>query len=215
MIGQAGGQASSGARSMSRNRRPGARPEAIRAGPADSTRARIPPKQNQAEPSKNPWICLVLFVRIGAFQWVAADPNKNNPLPSQVVCETSRTRPPIHLLGPHSRQTRPAMERGCNSPRQSKSNPRRTYPAISFSPRQAPDRRGPDLSNKKMCITAFWFWQDKKPGIVARSRFRPGLRPARPRRVRRRLKTRSPPRWRPLSAVSCLSIALRRRPPTN
>ena len=67
-------------------------------------------KQDQAESSKNPWICLVLFVRIGAFQWVAADPNKNNPLPSQVVCETSRTRPPIHLLGPHSRQTRRAME---------------------------------------------------------------------------------------------------------
>src|SRR5208282_5075061 len=31
----------------------------------------------QARPSKNAWICLALFVRIGTFQWVAAIPNKN------------------------------------------------------------------------------------------------------------------------------------------
>jgi hypothetical protein len=33
-------------------------------------------KQNQIKPRKNAWICLVLFVRIGAFQGVTANPNK-------------------------------------------------------------------------------------------------------------------------------------------
>src|SRR5208283_1757437 len=38
----------------------------------------IPPsesKPRQANPNKKAWICLVLFVRIGAFQWVTAIPN--------------------------------------------------------------------------------------------------------------------------------------------
>jgi hypothetical protein len=169
MIGQTGGQASSGARlDVSEPPSRGSTRSDPRGARGVNQSAILPSKnkQNQAEPSKNPWICLVLFVRIGAFQWVAADPNKNNSLASQVVCETSRTRPPIHLLGPHSRQTRRAMQRGCNSPHRSKSNPRRTYPATSFSPRQAPDRRGLDLSNRKMCITSFWFWQEKMLGIV-------------------------------------------------
>jgi hypothetical protein len=33
-------------------------------------------KKNQIRPSKKAWICLVLFVRIGIFQWVTANPNK-------------------------------------------------------------------------------------------------------------------------------------------
>jgi hypothetical protein len=33
-------------------------------------------KQNQIDPDKKAWICLVLFVRIGTFQWVTANPNK-------------------------------------------------------------------------------------------------------------------------------------------
>src|SRR5208282_4559469 len=30
-------------------------------------------KRNQAHPNKIAWICLVLFVRIGTFQWVTAE----------------------------------------------------------------------------------------------------------------------------------------------
>ena len=41
-----------------------------RASSIDSTNARIPSKQIQTKPSKNPWICLDLFVRIGTFQRV-------------------------------------------------------------------------------------------------------------------------------------------------
>ena len=33
-------------------------------------------KQNQIKPRKNAWICLVLFVRIGTFQGVTANPNR-------------------------------------------------------------------------------------------------------------------------------------------
>jgi hypothetical protein len=36
-------------------------------------------KLGQANPNKIPWICLVLFVRIGTYQWVTAIPNKNFP----------------------------------------------------------------------------------------------------------------------------------------
>jgi hypothetical protein len=35
-------------------------------------------KQNQINPSKKAWIYLVLFVRIGTFQWVTAIPNKKS-----------------------------------------------------------------------------------------------------------------------------------------
>jgi hypothetical protein len=34
-------------------------------------------KPGQANPNKIAWICLVLFVRIGTYQWVTAIPNKN------------------------------------------------------------------------------------------------------------------------------------------
>jgi hypothetical protein len=44
--------------------------------PADSTGARIPPKQIQINPNKKAWISLVLFVGIGPFQRVTAIPNK-------------------------------------------------------------------------------------------------------------------------------------------
>jgi hypothetical protein len=37
------------------------------------------------------WICLVLFVRIGTFQWVTANPNKKIGLASQVVWNASQT----------------------------------------------------------------------------------------------------------------------------
>jgi hypothetical protein len=39
----------------------------------NTTRARIPSKQIQIKPSKKAWISLVLFVRIGTFQWVASE----------------------------------------------------------------------------------------------------------------------------------------------
>jgi carboxymethylenebutenolidase len=44
---------------------------------------------------------LVLFVRIGAFQWVTAIPNKKILLASQVVCKTSQNGFPLlsHLAG--------------------------------------------------------------------------------------------------------------------
>ena len=46
-------------------------------------------KQNQINPSKMAWICLDLFVRIGTFQWVAAEKIKKpfllSPLGPQVV----------------------------------------------------------------------------------------------------------------------------------
>jgi hypothetical protein len=34
------------------------------------------PRKTHQNPRKNPWIYLDLFVRIGTFQWVTADPNK-------------------------------------------------------------------------------------------------------------------------------------------
>jgi hypothetical protein len=40
---------------------------------ADSTSARIPPKQIQTKPSKKAWISLDLFVRIGTSQRVASE----------------------------------------------------------------------------------------------------------------------------------------------
>ena len=46
------------------------------------------------------WTCLVLFVRIGTFQWVTANPNKNNPAP---VSDPVRNVSGFHssfLLGP-------------------------------------------------------------------------------------------------------------------
>jgi hypothetical protein len=43
---------------------------------ADSTSPRILSKQDQADPRKKAWISLVLFARIGTFQWVTAIPNR-------------------------------------------------------------------------------------------------------------------------------------------
>jgi hypothetical protein len=34
-------------------------------------------KPSPANPRKSPWVCLVLFVQIGTFQWVAAIKNEN------------------------------------------------------------------------------------------------------------------------------------------
>ena len=48
------------------------------AGGANTTCRRALSKQIQTKPSKSPWICLVLFVRIGAFQGFTANPNKKN-----------------------------------------------------------------------------------------------------------------------------------------
>jgi hypothetical protein len=42
-------------------------------------------KPGQANPNKNVWICLVLFVRIRTYQWVAAIPNKIFPLAVRVL----------------------------------------------------------------------------------------------------------------------------------
>jgi hypothetical protein len=35
-------------------------------------------KDDQTKPNKNAWIDLVLFVRIGTFQWVTRKPNKKS-----------------------------------------------------------------------------------------------------------------------------------------
>jgi len=55
----------------------------------DSSRSRVQArpsksKRAQANPNKIAWICLVLFVRIGTYQWVTVIPNKNffSPRPS-------------------------------------------------------------------------------------------------------------------------------------
>jgi hypothetical protein len=42
-------------------------------------------KPNQIEPNKIAWIYLVLFVRIGTFQWVTANPNKKS-FPRVTLC---------------------------------------------------------------------------------------------------------------------------------
>jgi hypothetical protein len=47
-------------------------------------------KQDQAKPSKNAWICLVLFVRIGTFQWVTAEKIRKNPPSSLALCRMSQ-----------------------------------------------------------------------------------------------------------------------------
>jgi hypothetical protein len=60
----------------------------------DSTRTRIPPKQNQIKPSKKAWISLVLFVRIGTFQWGMSEKIKKFDS-SQVVCKTSQGFNPL------------------------------------------------------------------------------------------------------------------------
>ena len=51
----------------------GERPRARQSGQAKPNKS----KSGQTKPSKSAWIYLVLFVRIGAFQWVTANPNKN------------------------------------------------------------------------------------------------------------------------------------------
>src|SRR5271165_3776087 len=59
-------------------------------------------KPRQANPSKNPWICLVLFVRIGTFQWVAAIPNKKfSPPPSPRRQAPRKAREPTIWPGYH------------------------------------------------------------------------------------------------------------------
>jgi hypothetical protein len=48
-----------------------------------------PAKSVQTKPNKIAWICLVLFVRIGTFQWVMAIPNKKLAS-SRAVCRLSQ-----------------------------------------------------------------------------------------------------------------------------
>ena len=73
------------------------RKAAVSAGPAKSVQAKPnKTKQNQIEPSKIAWICLVLFVRIGAFQWVTANPNKKSSPMSH--CVSSVTTPFLSSL---------------------------------------------------------------------------------------------------------------------
>jgi hypothetical protein len=55
-------------------------------------------KQIQIKPSKSPWICLVLFVRIGAFQGVTANPNKKNRLGSVSPLRLCAKRPSAHCF---------------------------------------------------------------------------------------------------------------------
>jgi hypothetical protein len=55
-------------------------------------------KQIQIKPSKSPWICLVLFVRIGAFQGVTANPNKKNRLGSDSPLRLCAKRPSAHYF---------------------------------------------------------------------------------------------------------------------
>jgi hypothetical protein len=62
----------------------------LRREAADSTRTRIPPKPNQIKPSKFAWISLVLFVRIGTFQWVTREKIKKSTLVSFLACAMAR-----------------------------------------------------------------------------------------------------------------------------
>jgi hypothetical protein len=48
-------------------------------------------KQNQTEPSKIAWFYLVLFVGIGTFQWVTANPSKKS-CPPVTLCPKSRNQ---------------------------------------------------------------------------------------------------------------------------
>src|SRR5271166_6801078 len=58
-----------------------ARPMRSTGAVAGSARPPNISKPDQAKPSKNAWIYLVLFVRIGTFQWVTAFPNRKFSLP--------------------------------------------------------------------------------------------------------------------------------------
>jgi hypothetical protein len=53
-------------------------------------------KQGQIKPSKIAWFNLVLFVRIGTFQWVIANPNKNSSpwfFPGRPILDTHGSGP--------------------------------------------------------------------------------------------------------------------------
>ena len=61
-------------------------------------------KQIQIIPSKNAWICLVLFVRIGTFQWVTGEKIRKS-FPSPILAHNVSTRSPLVHLG--ARAARP------------------------------------------------------------------------------------------------------------
>jgi hypothetical protein len=52
----------------------------LRRGLDARSAAKFSPKPNQAQPSKSKQKGLVLFARIGTYQWVAPTPNKKFPL---------------------------------------------------------------------------------------------------------------------------------------
>jgi hypothetical protein len=58
-------------------------------------------KPSQANPNKIAWSCLVLFVRIGTYQWVAAIPIKNvrifSPLALHPIAKRASTGAPSFL----------------------------------------------------------------------------------------------------------------------
>ena len=67
----------------------GVRSGAVGAGRQAAESAQINPsktKPHQIEPSKIAWFYLVLFVRIGTFQWVTANPNKKISVPPLSRC---------------------------------------------------------------------------------------------------------------------------------
>src|SRR5271165_3914516 len=61
-----------------------------RPGPAGQTAPR-PAKPGQIKPNKIAWFCLGLFVRIGTFQWVIGNPNKNFFLDPILAAAAERT----------------------------------------------------------------------------------------------------------------------------
>src|ERR1700722_13117006 len=60
-------------------------------------------KPNQTNPSKIAWICLVLFGRIGTFQWVRANPNKKILL-SQALRKSPQAAPSHFVSHAEGRQ---------------------------------------------------------------------------------------------------------------
>jgi hypothetical protein len=56
-------------------------------------------KPRQANPSKNAWFCLVLFVRIGTFQWVAAEKARKSSPPSLRRAASREARARIWRIG--------------------------------------------------------------------------------------------------------------------
>ena len=73
---------------------PTVRPAADRTRGPRTTHGRIPSKQIQIKPSKKAWISLVLFVRIGTFQWVTSEKIKKSTRVSSCVQNVSKRASP-------------------------------------------------------------------------------------------------------------------------